>query len=189
MSWDVVHDSRRTFLACMRAQCAPGTPVGPIPVPGLAPDAALDTAAAVLLSLLDPGLTLAVVGNDAAASVARELVRLIGAEQAAVGDADFVLVAGDPEASIEAARRGSPLHPEDGATLVVVGGGSAADVSIRGPGIQTTTTASLPLSRRALDALATANAEPPRGIDLLLVTGLGRLLALPRTSVLRTEAA
>lgn len=190
--WDAVHDSRTAFLACLRAQCAPGTPVGPVPSPWLGsaacPDgAAAGTAAGLLLSLLDPGLTLAAAG-DTAQLLAEALIERSRATAASVAEADFVLASGDPSAAIAAARRGSRLQPERGATVVVVCGDDASTVTLRGPGIENELTVAVPLGPGALQALRAVNARSPCGVDVLLA-GAVAVQALPRSTVIETQGA
>lgn len=180
MTWDSVHDSRHTFLACLGALCAPATRVAIAPSPGLVQAPALDTACAVLLSLLDPGLTLAASGS-AADEAADRLIRLTGATRAPVHTADFVLVVGEASAIFQTARRGTPTHPEAGATIVVVASSETASAKFSGPGIQSPIRGSVPLSDIDLENLAHANSEPPSGIDVLIADA-GELIALPRTS-------
>ncbi|GAA4283294.1 hypothetical protein GCM10022261_08250 [Brevibacterium daeguense] len=186
--WDAVHDSREVFLACLRAQCAPGSAIGPVPGPGRCADPALDTASAVLLSLLDPGLTLAV--PDMPEAPLAWLFEQTGATPASVDDADFVLVTGDLPGVLESAQRGDRRHPERGATIVFAGDHAAAtnsSVTLTGPGIETRLRTSLPLSDEAIRSWTTVNSELPQGVDLVLA-GPAQVIALPRTCRIDREA-
>ncbi len=113
MRWDSVHDGRTAFLACMQAMCSPGTPVELSVVPQVSEYAELDSAAAVLLAMLDHGLTLGVTGDDAANRVAAMVMGATGAGRGDVADADWVLVHGAAADAIARARRGraSRLKP------------------------------------------------------------------------------
>jgi alpha-D-ribose 1-methylphosphonate 5-triphosphate synthase subunit PhnH len=187
VDFDQVHDAREVFLACLWAQCAPGTPSAPIAVPRLA-TGEVDTAAAVLVSLLDPGLGLAAVGSDEVADVARRVREITSAHAATVAAADFVLVAGGATSTaVGDARRGSALEPERGATLVVCADpGVHTEVVLRGPGLAAATPLVLPLAPDVIDARAAANVSPPAGVDLFVVRGRS-VIALPRsTEILRT---
>lgn len=180
MTWDVVHDSRTTFLACMRALCSPGTPVVLSRVPGLSGHPELDRAAAVLLALLDRGLGLGVSGDDAVHRVAATACTLTGASAADVGAADWVVVHGPAATAISQARRGTRRAPEDGATLVIATAGEARPLTLSGPGLLEATTCFIPLDAVALHALTAANSTPPTGVDLLIVTP-ECLIGLPRS--------
>jgi alpha-D-ribose 1-methylphosphonate 5-triphosphate synthase subunit PhnH len=192
MAWDRVHDSREAFLTCLRAQCAPGVRFGPLPRAGVAPAPDLDAAAAVLLALLDPSLTLADAGGPEAAAVVRAVSDATGAGPSPIADADFVLVArgagrlSEPVAA--AARRGTAAAPETGATIVYCVPHSRTPALLAGPGIDGTARAEIPLDRREIAALAAANASPPAGVDAFVVVGTS-ILALPRSTAVQIAAA
>lgn len=188
MRWDPVHDSRAVFLACMRAMCAPGTPVELPTRPAITPTVELDSAAGVLLALLDRGLTFGVAGSSAADGVAATVAAGTGAAIADVESSDWVLVHGPAADAISRARRGSRLSPETGATLVIATTGAVAPVGLCGPGIAGTATAHIALDTVAVHALAAANAAPPCGVDVLIVDG-ECLIALPRSVSLKAVAA
>lgn len=188
MRWDPVHDSRTVFLACMRAMCAPGTPVELPARPGLTPVVELDCAAAVLLALLDRGLALGVSGGPAAHTITATVAATCGAAHGDVEASDWVLVHGPAADAISRARRGSRLTPESGATLVIAATGALAPTRLSGPGIAGTTTAHIALDTVAVHALAAANAAPPCGVDVFMVDG-ECLIALPRSVSLRAVAA
>lgn len=178
MRWDEVHDSREVFLTCMRAVCAPGVSVPVARTPGLAPQAALDTAAAIALSLLGPGLTLAGVGVPR--TVLTEAAQRTGADLGPVSAADWVLVAGPGVEAIGQAQHGTPRAPERGASIIVLDSGVCSDVVLSGPGVPGVRRVRLPLGVAELRALATANAEPPCGVDVYLVRER-QVVALPRS--------
>ena len=178
MTWDAVHDSRRAFLCCMRAQCAPGTAVGPLPLPGLMTDPRLDAAAAVLLTLLDSTTPVAASGA-AARDVVAAVCTVTGSPVVGVPDAEFVLVVGDPADAIRRAPRGDRDRPEAGATVVVVDD-TQETLTLVGPGIPSHRLSTPALSVEARRERESANAALPCGVDLLLVGDDG-VLALPRT--------
>ncbi|WP_102145365.1 phosphonate C-P lyase system protein PhnH [Mycobacterium hubeiense] len=180
MRWDSVHDGRTAFLSCMRAMCAPGTPIEIPCVPQLCELTELDSAAALLLALLDRGLSLGVSGGDAARRVAAMVVADTGATSAGVSEADWVLVHGAAADTIARARRGSPLAPETGATLVIAAAGEPHPMSITGPGVCDRATVLVPLDAVAVHAFTAANSQPPCGVDLLIVTA-NCVIGLPRS--------
>lgn len=183
MRWDLVHDGRAAFLACMRAICAPGTPIEMPCAPEISDHPELDTAAAVLLALLDRGLTLGVAGGAAANRVATTVLDDTGATLGDIAVADWALVHGPAADTIARARRGSRLAPETGATLVIAAAAEPQPVSISGPGVIDRQTVFVPLDAVALHARAAANSMPPCGVDLLIVTA-NCVIGLPRGVVL-----
>lgn len=186
MTWDAVHDSRRTFMACLRAQCAPGAAFGPIPAAGLHSDPRLDSAAALLLTLLDSATPVAADGVEASGVVAA-VSAVTRSPAVDVGEAEYVLVVGDPAAAIRRARRGDRDRPEAGATIVVVDDVAPAALRLAGPGVSGHRQSALDLSAAARRERELANAAPPCGIDLFLV-GHASVVALPRTTMIEGAA-
>ena len=180
MRWDSVHDGRTAFLACMRALCSPGTPVELPVVPQVSERAELDSAAAILLALLDRGLCLGVSGGNAANGVAAMVIRTTGAASVDIADADWVLVHGAAADTIARARRGTRLAPETGATVVIAAAGEPRPMSIVGPGVIGQSTALVPLDAVSVHAFTAANSMPPCGVDVLAVTAKC-VIGLPRS--------
>lgn len=184
MRWDSVHDGRTAFLACMRALCAPGTPIE-LPVgPKVCEHPELDRAAAVLLALLDRGLALGSCGGDAAHRVAATVRAETGAGAADVDAADWVLVHGPAASAISHAPRGTRRTPQAGATLVIATAEEARPMSLSGPGLLHPATFFVPLDAVAVHALTAANSAQPAGVDVLLVTP-ECLIGLPRSVSIR----
>ncbi|WP_197373844.1 phosphonate C-P lyase system protein PhnH [Mycolicibacterium baixiangningiae] len=180
MKWDVVHDSRTTFMACMRALCSPGTPIELSCVPRMSEHPELDRAAAVLLALLDHGLGLGAAGGTAVHSMAAAVCALTRAESVDAGAADWLVVHGPAATAISQARRGTRGVPESGATLVIATADEARPLTLSGPGLPAPTTSFIPLDALALHALTAANSNPPAGVDVLIVTP-ECLIGLPRS--------
>jgi alpha-D-ribose 1-methylphosphonate 5-triphosphate synthase subunit PhnH len=183
VKWDSVHDGRTSFLACMRAMCSPGTPIELPCVPQICERSELDSAAAILLALLDRGLSLAVSAGEAAHRVAAMVIDETGARRGDVTDADWVLVHGPAADTIARARRGTRTAPETGATLVIAAAGEPHPMSITGPGVADRATVYIPLDAVAVHAFTAANSMLPCGVDLLVVTA-NCVIGLPRSVTL-----
>lgn len=186
MSWDTVHDARTVFLACMHALCSPGTAVDIPGTPGLAGDAGLDGAAAILLALLDEGLTLGVSGSAAAQRTAARVCELTGATRTDIDRADWVLVEGPAAEAIALAPRGTAFAPQAGATIVIAAAGEPLPMSVVGPGVQGVARTAVALDTLAARAFTAANADSPCGVDLLVVNG-SQVTGLPRSVRVRTD--
>jgi alpha-D-ribose 1-methylphosphonate 5-triphosphate synthase subunit PhnH len=186
--WDPVHDGRTAFLACMRAICSPGTPIELPALPRISEHAELDGAAAILLALLDRGLSLGLSGGEAAHQVGAMVVEQTGAGRSDIGDADWTLVHGPSADAISRARRGSRLKPESGATLVIAATGEVSPVALAGPGIPGSARAFVALDDVAVHAFIAANSAPPCGVDLLIVDG-DCVIALPRSVSVKAVVA
>lgn len=188
-AWDETHDSRETFLALLQAQCAPGQTVGPIPTTGRYAEPELETAAALLLALLDPSTSLAIEGQPN--QNFDWLYVATGAPVASVAEADFVLSTHDLAGVIAAAKRGTPEQPEQGATVIFAGPDTVAakvTATISGPGIEQPRKMAVPMSDAAIEARAVANVAYPMGIDIVITRG-DQLLAFPRSTQIRLEGA
>lgn len=100
-----------------------------------------------------------------------------------VDAADLLLLELGRSRSLTKARRGTELEPELGATVVwIAPRGISTRVSLSGPGVDGTLVTQLPLDPTALGGRAQACAEPPTGIDLIIVSPDGSVLGLPRTT-------
>jgi alpha-D-ribose 1-methylphosphonate 5-triphosphate synthase subunit PhnH len=187
--WDPVHDGRRAFLACFRALCEPGAAITGVPRAFLHSDVKLDVAAAILLALLDPGIGLCLTGGTDVSTLSDDLCRLSGAVPVSPERASYLLVTDRAATSVtRRTSRGSALEPERGATIIYAGSWEPVNITIeRGAGDRRRRVA-VGLPPEELDALAAANAEPPLGVDALVVNGHS-LLGLPRSAVMIREAS
>ena len=194
-SFDPVFDSQAVFRALLDAMARPGLVVHlPVrdprcPVPSCQP------LAAMLLTLLDHEVTFAVAPEtghgDGVDALVSYLAAATGSRAVAVEEADFVVAPGAPPAGLlRRLRRGSPAFPDESATLLILvpaldPAGNGPEVSLAGPGVRSggKTIVRLPgLTPADLVDLAEVNAEPPLGIDLILVDAAGSLTGLPRST-------
>ena len=190
--FDPVFGAQATFRGVLDAMSRPGTicrlpaadPTAPLP--------ATRFALAVLQTLLDHEVGFAVVApqNDAIAeSAAAYLRETTGSRVVPIAAADYVLALGPLPADLPTAlKRGTPAYPDESATLLCLvpsfdTDASDSSVTLSGPGVPGTRTLRLPgLTPADLASLAAANAEPPLGIDLILVDPAGHLICLPRST-------
>jgi alpha-D-ribose 1-methylphosphonate 5-triphosphate synthase subunit PhnH len=163
------------FRAVLRAMSFPGRGVSvgtalPAP-PGLSP-----AAAAVLLTLADPAVTVHLQDERAA----DWLIFHTGTRLAAADAADFVVASTRPRLGDLAP--GSDEEPEGGATLILevpaLDGGQRARLT--GPGIESALVVELPVDREFFAEWQDMSARAPCGVDVLLCAGT-QLLALPRS--------
>ncbi len=195
--FEPVFDSQSTFRVVLDAMARPGS-VGLL----AAADARCTLPggqglAAVAQTLLDHEVTFAVAPGmeERAEEFTRYLAATTGSRPVGIEEADYVFTRG-PLANgvLTALKRGSLAFPDEGATLLLlisnIEDDSGLSVSLTGPGIPGTRMRHL--SGLGIETLAerrTANAEIPRGIDLLLVDTHGRVIGLPRTTqIIATEA-
>ena len=177
--------SQATFRAVMNAFARPGSIHT---AAAAAPEPLSAASAAVLLALADYETP---VWLDAAASqpaIADWIRFQSGASVAkAPAEAAFAVIA-DPLKMPDwtAFALGSEDYPDRSTTIVMqVQDFDGEPISITGPGIKTQCTfAARPLPSDFVRRLAANRELYPRGIDLILTAG-GRLLALPRSLIVR----
>ncbi len=196
--FETVADSQTAFRVILDALARPGS-VGQLPTAD--PRCPLPEAGAlatVALTLLDHEVTFAVVPGGWQAEGAQEtLTRFLhaatGSRPAPPAEADYLFACGPlAPATLTTPKRGSLAFPDEGGTLLVLvpalTGGEGLPVTLTGAGIPGTLEQVLPTFDAAqLTARDEANAEGPRGIDLLLLDPAGRILGLPRTTTIATH--
>jgi alpha-D-ribose 1-methylphosphonate 5-triphosphate synthase subunit PhnH len=186
-AFDQVHDTQavyRQLLDCMARPCSIGDIAGPAAriaaLPGLG-----GGLAAIAVTLLDVEVRFAVAGTGGAA-MAAQLQALTFSRPCPPTEADFVFASGeDAPAATSAARRGTLEQPHTGATVLIgveAIGGAGRELRLAGPGIRASSRVSVRgLPAEFVAARAEAVAEYPLGVDVVLATPSGRLLALPRS--------
>jgi alpha-D-ribose 1-methylphosphonate 5-triphosphate synthase subunit PhnH len=139
-------------------------------------------------------LALAVIGSKVAVAGApswqARICRATGASPADLAEASLVAIYGtaDPQA-VSLLRRGSAAAPEDGAKVglacgvLTEGGPGGTTLELSGPGVPGRTRLGVDgVGRDVFDALRTANAMFPAGVDVWLVDERGRVAGLPRST-------
>lgn len=139
-----------------------------------------------LLALAYPGWPVPVTAGDDH-GIARALIEASWPDSANVSsepdNADVLLIDGPTsDGRLLKAPRGTEEVPENGATAIyVVDQTTATQVRLSGPGIDGTSTVTLPLTAAELADRAKCCAHRPLGVDLLVISG-GTIVGLPRTT-------
>lgn len=219
MRLDPVHDVQRAYRSLVTATSFPGTVVdlseqagridldSPLPRPLLL----------LAIMLLDAEVTFA-VGSGQSDSDAATISQLTYARRVPADEAAFILVTRGGRARaaglMRGARRGTLVNPHLGATVLVevqaleagsepnVAGSSEVDtegrprsepalLSLAGPGIpnEQPLAVTAPEIGAILTARAEANHEYPLGVELILYTGRGLLVSIPRTTQITIREA
>jgi alpha-D-ribose 1-methylphosphonate 5-triphosphate synthase subunit PhnH len=200
--FDPVFGSQATFRVVLDAMARPGT-IGNLPVADpTTPLAGTGYLTALLRTLLDHEVSFAVVAAPDDAPGARRLIGYLtettGSRPQPIAEADYVVALGPlPPGLALCLKRGDPAYPDRGATLLCLvpplgQDGAGLLISLAGPGLRPENPAWLRLPGLTLSdltALAAANAEPPCGIDLILLDASGRLVCLPRSTRLTRSPA
>lgn len=185
-----VADSQAVFRVVLDAMARPGSEATIPATDPRCPLADCAALAAVAQTLLDHEVTFAVAPGLAGDSdaFARYFAATTGSRPAPLDEADYIFAASPLARGLLAGlKRGSLAYPDEGATLLILtpefGAGAGVAVELRGPGVPGTAEATLAgLTDADLMERRAANAEVPRGVDLLLVDRRGRLRCLPRTT-------
>jgi len=206
---DPVHDLQKTFRTLLDCTARPGT-VGHTAVELERLDIAVSLNKTLLLlglTLLDAETSFCVVA-DALNGYTNLVSRLTYARPGPATEAAFImlpLAAMDSDAhrsehdAILRARRGTLIDPHQGATFIVeiesileTADQSAATWLLSGPGIQQSATLCLCSGDRArmrslIAARNEACQEFPLGIEVILVDAAGRLVCLPRSTIIQEQ--
>jgi alpha-D-ribose 1-methylphosphonate 5-triphosphate synthase subunit PhnH len=176
--------SQANFRLLLETLSRPGS-IRQLPEPALG-------AAVVPLTLADVETTVAVTGDGVAAD---ELVLATGALAVSLEDAELVACTGlTSPAIIRRLRRGSALNPEQGAKVGIEcrrlrsGGSAGVRLRVTGPGVAGVAVLGVEgLDADLFEAVRSANAETPAGIDIWLVDADGQLAGLPRSCQLEVH--
>jgi len=168
---DPVHDTRETFDGLLSAMSRPGT-IHAVPAPA-------DWSA--VATLVDHEVTLATDDADLRGALADQ-GRL---DSAPPEEADVVHAREHTDWDIRDCKRGSRVEPSDGATVIyrvdALGDDATGSVvTLSGPGVDGTRPLSVGLPESELTAVATAQADYPRGVDVVFATA-DSVAALPRS--------
>jgi alpha-D-ribose 1-methylphosphonate 5-triphosphate synthase subunit PhnH len=198
LSLEPVRDTQVTFRVLLDAMARPGTVKQ---LPAAARDAPVNPwLAAVLVTLLDHEVSLAVEPFDGGDALERFVRQRTAAAMAAAEDADFVVAASDrldPSLPLKL-RQGTLAYPNDSATLLVLvptldqaAGSTDAGLllDLAGPGVPADHRVRIGGLDPALFEARDEVAEYPCGIDLILVDPSGRVCTLPRTTALQVASA
>ena len=95
----------------------------------------------------------------------------------------------DAATALADADRGTEDEPELSTTLVVTSDGApGTEVSLGGPGIRERFVTTIPIDATALGSRRDLCAQFPRGVDLVFIDADGRVMGLPRTTVVQEPA-
>ncbi|MHB8066562.1 MAG: phosphonate C-P lyase system protein PhnH [Desulfobaccales bacterium] len=148
----------------------------------------------MLQTLLDHEVSFAVIGpeSDSTAALVRDLT---GSRLRAVPAADFIIVTrGSSQGGILAAKRGTLEYPDQGATIIYLveslgrEGQAGLSVRLQGPGVHREMRALITgLAADEILDLQKINQEFPLGVDCFFLDRAGRVMGLPRSSLLEVK--
>ena len=181
--------NQKNYRSLMQAMSRPGRVFRLDALSAVSPFAA---ALAIGECLLDPEVSLCVIGNGGVSTLQAVLVGATQVRTESLETADFVFVCSvQSQGGVRSAKRGRLEFPEEGATLVYCMNSQPACASDRfrvrltGPGI-TGQGGIAPEMRgvpvEELQELMDVNADYPLGVDAFFVRPNGEVMALPRST-------
>lgn len=197
MKLDPIHDIQSSYRKLVEAMSRPGRIVDLTEEAGKLEPPADCYASTVLLArmLLDTEVTFAVCAGRQA-PVLQLFSQLTYARETPCERADFIFVLHDAgpadlRQALEAAKIGDLENPHASATVIIETEGLSDNHALKlsGPGIQSFDYAQVGLAADWVGIRAQRNIEFPLGIDLIFVDSNHRLLGLPRTIQIESEAS
>ena len=190
LNYDIVFDAQQHFRLLLDSMSRPGK-INTFPAADILPPQGLNHAAAFTgLALLNPDVTYYIAGNDSD-ETANYLLINTASQQADVAVADYIFLPENHNAEgLEEARTGTPVYPEDSATLIAsadrVSGQpheGALAISLKGPGVNGEAMAYVSgISVELLDFVKEQNSEYPLGTDLIITDRYSNILCIPRSN-------
>lgn len=187
---DMVHDIQSVYRKLVHSMSRPGTITNFVEEVEKLEQEQLVFSSTELIArtLLDTEVTFCII-SPRAAEVTSIFTQTTYAKEATVQSADYIFVLGDavPGAlldTIQAAKAGELNDPHSAATIIVEVNSlfGATELTLTGPGIQTTDSLSMNLREDWIELRAERNSEFPLGIDLLFTDVDHHVVALPRTT-------
>ncbi len=192
---DIVHDIAGSYRELVEANSYPGNVVS---LKKYIKNNTLDIPfqAATLLfvyMLLDSEVTFCVVGKEA--EQASEFIsKLTYAKRASLEEADYIFVlstALDIEKiqAIKSSKAGTLVDPHNSATIICEAESvlSGETMTIVGPGIENEAQISMDFAAGWQKERVEKNLEFPMGIEMYFIDEKSKLLALPRTTIVKSE--
>ncbi|WP_332650043.1 phosphonate C-P lyase system protein PhnH [Lysinibacillus sp. 54212] len=185
---EMTHFTQQTFRTLMDCFARPGKKEAVQPlhtVDGLYPETL-----SVLMTLLDGEVSFQTVGEEE--RLQRELRAWTGAKVNEFGAAEFIIVPAQAKSeqvleALAVAKIGDLIDPQQSATFVmeVAQAQRKTVYKLTGPGIQHQEVMEIALSSDIVQLRAKRNREFPLGVDLILIDEAGKVLAIPRTTMMK----
>ncbi|MBD7939258.1 phosphonate C-P lyase system protein PhnH [Cytobacillus sp. Sa5YUA1] len=191
MPLDYVHDTQAVFRKVMDCMAQPGK-TNSLAKQMCQIDFPIDcyhSTFLTMMTLLDSEATFHIKGNHT--SLVQRIAQLTLAKHVEESEADFIIITADlPQASlidaIQSAKKGSLIDPQLSATIIIETSelSSGQEWLLSGPGIKKEKRVKLAYSQRINQAREEKNKEFPLGIDLVITDQVGKVICLPRTTVI-----
>ncbi len=190
LNYDTVFDAQQHFRLLLDSMSRPGK-INTFPAADILPPAGLNHAAALTgFTLLNPDVTYYIAGDNSE-DIATYLLVNTASRQADIATADYIfLPQGYYADALYDAQTGTPIYPEDSATLIASAHliskqpheGSLA-ITLKGPGVNGEAEVFVSgINPQLLDFIKEQNSEYPLGIDVIIADEHNNILGIPRSN-------
>jgi alpha-D-ribose 1-methylphosphonate 5-triphosphate synthase subunit PhnH len=190
LNYDIVFDAQQHFRLLLDSMSRPGK-INTFPAMDILPPDGLNQAAALTgFALLNPDATYYIAGDNRE-DLANYLLINTASQQADVTIADYIFLPEDHNGEgLENARTGTPVYPEDSATLIASAEliseqpcEGALAILLKGPGVNGEAKVFVSgINPQLLDFVKEQNSEYPLGIDLIITDRDNNILCIPRSN-------
>lgn len=190
LHYDIVFDAQQHFRLLLDSMSRPGK-INTFPAMEILPPVGLNQASALTgFALLNADTTYYIAGYNSA-DIAQYLLVNTASQRAGIDTAEYIFLPENHDGrGLEKARVGTPVYPEDSATLIAaaeqiseqaIEGGLS--ITLKGPGVNGEAKVFLSgINPGLLDYLKEQNVEYPLGIDLIVTDRQNNLLCIPRSN-------
>lgn len=190
LHYDTVFDAQQHFRLLLDSMARPGK-INTFPSSDILPPAGLNQGAALTgFALLNADTNYHIIGENRA-DIATYLLVNTAAQQVVIDMADYIFLPENHDGvGLDDARTGTPVYPEDSATLIAAAElvsaeatAGALSITLKGPGVNGEAIAYIKgISPELLDYIKEQNSEYPLGIDLIITDRENNLLCIPRSN-------
>ncbi|AYL94465.1 phosphonate C-P lyase system protein PhnH [Mucilaginibacter celer] len=190
LHYDTIFDAQQHFRLLLDSMARPGK-INTFSSSDILPPAGLDQAAALTgFALLNADTNYHIIGENME-DIATYLLVNTAAQQVGIDMADYIFLPENHDGhGLEEARVGTPVYPEDSATLIaaaeLIGTEVIIDslkINLQGPGVNGEAVVWVKgISPELLDYVKEQNIEYPLGIDLIITDRQNNLLCIPRSN-------
>lgn len=190
LHYDTVFDAQQHFRLLLDSMSRPGK-INTFPAMEILPPVGLNQASALTgFALLNADTTYYIAGYNSA-DIAQYFLVNTASQQAGIDTAEYIFLPENHDGrGLEKARVGTPVYPEDSATLIAtaeliseraIEGGLG--ITLKGPGVNGEAQVFVSgINPALLDYLKEQNVEYPLGIDLIITDRHNNLLCVPRSN-------
>ncbi|MFI5136322.1 MAG: phosphonate C-P lyase system protein PhnH [Sphingobacteriales bacterium] len=190
LNYDIVFNAQEHFRLLLDSMSRPGK-INTFPLTAILPPEGFNQGAALTgFALLNSDVTFYIAGDNSR-DIADYILVNTGSRKAEMSVADYIFLPEEHSASgLEDARVGTPIYPEESATLIAQAGliseqpfEGALALTLKGPGVNGEAEVFVSgVSDGLLDFVKEQNAEYPLGTDLIITGRDNHILCIPRSN-------